>query len=601
MTDEEKDKGENQVSAEDGSVAIGGGVSNATIRVETHHHHPAPEKRDSIGYIEPFAGETYIPRGEVEREARDFLRKGGTGAVVGLHAPGGLGKTEFAKHAAEDLKKEGFAVLWVFLGARPLTEVVGGMLRDCGVQIPPNADYEAQKSLLRGALTERRYLVVFDDLREAAVNDLRELLPPPPSAALITSRVREIGAAQKTFALDKLNPKQARALLKAVLGAKAVNAERQAAEQLAERCAFNPLALEIAAKRIRQDADFKDPIRAYVEKLQKKPLAHLKMHGDQRWDMTFIFDLSYDDLDAADQQRFRALAVFAASGFSPAAAASLWNMDEDATRDLLRRFQNLSLILALKGDAPRYRLHDLLDEYAAEKLRANADEERAAFNGLGEWLLALFDEHELDNISNAPEVGLEFDNLARGAEWARTTGQGALLARLATAPRNWLHNYFRQNDLWLSWLEESLRLGVEDARLKANVLQAIGDVQQFRDDRDAALASYDEALKLFRQVGAKLGEANVYLSLGSTERENKNFSEAKRYFENAFQIYVLIGDQYSQARALYRLGDCLCDEERYKDAIIQYEEAIQLWTVIGVTDLIESILKPRIEKARRNL
>ena len=37
---------------------------------------------------------------------------------------------------------------------------------------------------------------------------------------------------------------------------------------------------------------------------------------------------------------------------------------------------------------------------------------------------------------------------------------------------------------------------------EANVLQAMGDVLQFRDEREAALASYEQALSLFRQVGA---------------------------------------------------------------------------------------------------
>jgi hypothetical protein len=54
---------------------------------------------------------------------------------------------------------------------------------------------------------------------------------------------------------------------------------------------------------------------------------------------------------------------------------------------------------------------------------------------------------------------------------------------------------------------------------QANVLQAIGDVQSFRDDKDAALTSYDHALTLFTQVGAKLGQANVLLALGQLQND----------------------------------------------------------------------------------
>ena len=52
-------------------------------------------------------------------------------------------------------------------------------------------------------------------------------------------------------------------------------------------------------------------------------------------------------------------------------------------------------------------------------------------------------------------------------------------------------------------LEEALQLYREiGSQLgEANVLQAIGDVQQFQDDRDAALESYAAALRLFQAIG----------------------------------------------------------------------------------------------------
>ncbi|MBC6940821.1 MAG: tetratricopeptide repeat protein, partial [Anaerolineae bacterium] len=123
----------------------------------------------------------------------------------------------------------------------------------------------------------------------------------------------------------------------------------------------------------------------------------------------------------------------------------------------------------------------------------------------------------------------------------------------------------------------------------------------FRKENDAALESYNAALTLFRQVGDKLGEANVHLSLGGLKREEKDLAGARKDFEGALSAYRAIGDQYSEARALYRLGDCFTDEEKYKEAILEYEEAIRLWTAIGLADLAESILKPRLERARKYL
>jgi tetratricopeptide (TPR) repeat protein len=598
------------VQTGNGGVGIGGNATNTTIITGTaviQPPAPPPESHDTIGFIPSFKGETYVHRGKIEEDVRAFLKNGGTGAIVGLHAPGGLGKTELAKHAAEDLKgefKDG--ILWIDVGEKKPYQVIADMLAKCGVQTQPGATYEQQLNELRHALMERRFLVVLDDVRTDALAGLADYLPPKPCSALITSRIQQIGGVNRTFALDHLTEEQAKELMDAVLGEEVVNVEKETAEKLAARCAFNPLALEIAARRIRQLQGIKKPIARYFEMAQAR-FRELKMEGDTRWNMETVFDLSYNDLSPEDQKRFRTLAVFAPTGFSPRAAAHLWGLDESGAGEILRRFQNLSLVLPVKGDFIRYRLHDLLDEYAGEKLRKDGKEAREFGDKLADWLIGFYNELYVPDIDNLPMGLMEKDNLLKACAHTRGYKDGDRLAQLTTRTLNWFNVYFVESKShWLAWLEASLQLGIdvstnEGKQLKANVLQAIGDVQQFRDDRDAALDSYNAALTLFRQVGDKLGEANVYLSLGGLKRGEKDFAGARNDFENALQVYRMIGDQYSQARALYRLGDCFSGEEKYGEAIAQYENAIQLWTAIGITDLVESILKPRLEEAKKHL
>ena len=57
-------------------------------------------------------------------------------------------------------------------------------------------------------------------------------------------------------------------------------------------------------------------------------------------------------------------------------------------------------------------------------------------------------------------------------------------------------------DAWRSY-EQALGLFREvGSRLgEANVLKAMGDVQNFRDERDKALGSYEQALGLFPRSG----------------------------------------------------------------------------------------------------
>ncbi len=152
-----------------------------------------------------------------------------------------------------------------------------------------------------------------------------------------------------------MTPEQARRLLEAILGPEVVAAEAEAAANLAARCAFNPLALEIAVRRIRQLQEFSRPIARYFE-LVRERFPELKMEGAARWDMERVFDLSYFDLNEADRARFRALAIFHPSGFAPEAAAHVWGLELFEALQTLSRFINLSLIQAVRGDLERYRL-----------------------------------------------------------------------------------------------------------------------------------------------------------------------------------------------------------------------------------------------------
>ncbi len=122
---------------------------------------------------------------------------------------------------------------------------------------------------------------------------------------------------------------------------------------------------------------------------------------------------------------------------------------------------------------------------------------------------------------------------------------------------------------------------------QANVLKAIGDVQSFRDDQDAALASYAEARTLFQQVGDKLGQANVRLSTGKIINSAGEFEEAIRLYEE-------IGDRYSIARGKAFFGEWLLDQGETERAVKLLGEAREGWALIGYdggVDYVDEILE----------
>jgi tetratricopeptide (TPR) repeat protein len=85
---------------------------------------------------------------------------------------------------------------------------------------------------------------------------------------------------------------------------------------------------------------------------------------------------------------------------------------------------------------------------------------------------------------------------------------------------------------------------------EANVLKAIGDVQQFRDEREAALASYAEALGLFRAVGARLGEANVLKAIGDVQQFRDEREAALASYAEALGLFRAVGARVGEANVL---------------------------------------------------
>jgi tetratricopeptide (TPR) repeat protein len=320
---------------------------------------------------------------------------------------------------------------------------------------------------------------------------------------------------------------------------------------LCRLCGYLPLALDIAASRLRKQLHFSaTPIATFNQTLTNRLKELQRGTAPDRLDsITANIALSYDDLDAADQRRLRALAVFAPSGFAPRAAAAVWGEDEADARTHLERLQDESLVMNAER-VGRFRLHDLVRDFAHLQLDA-AGEREATNRAHAEFLIGLFEEHYTDDLSNAPEVGDELENLREAVRWAREKNEGELLARLATVPHNWLYNVFRVWDEWQSWLAAVLRVGIDYApQLKANVLRALGDLQQFRKEMEAARASYAQALELYRAVGARLGEANVLRAMGDVQQFRDDRDAALQTYAQALELYRAVGDRLGEANVL---------------------------------------------------
>ncbi|OQY81154.1 MAG: hypothetical protein B6D41_20020, partial [Chloroflexi bacterium UTCFX4] len=451
--------------------------SNVTINQPAAPVQPPPTP---LAYAPQHVAPVYIARGIEEKVKRHLLSGNGKAALVSVYAPGGVGKTELATQIQHELRDQFENTFWLNCNDKSPEAVLDDTARAVACQLTPNLSFDARLTELGAHLAQHRYLLIFDDVRADNVALFQKFMPPAPCAALLTSRLTEIShqiPPDGFFHLNTMNATQARALLDATLTPERVQAEADAAARLLERCRYHPLALEIAARLILKLANegVAQPIAA-IEKRIAKRLSALQAGDDERNNLFAVFDTSYDDLTGAEQTRFRQLAVFAPSGFGIPAVASLWQTDESTAETTLERFCNFSLTRHNEQNAARFRFHDLLDEYAAAHLK-EVGEENKTRDAHAQDLVNLFEEHTLDDLSNARHVADELDNLRAACAWATQSKNGKLLAQLATTPRNWLYNIFRINEEWLEWLTTALQLGIADKKLQANTLQAIGDVQ----------------------------------------------------------------------------------------------------------------------------
>ena len=317
---------------------------------------------------------------------RDLLsgpgRPDSPGAVVvaAVIGAGGLGKTTLAVHAAHLLRAQyPDGQLYANLqgasapGLRP-SEVLARFLRDLGMdpaRIP--ADAEERAAQYRTRLTDRQVLIVLDDARDAA--QVRPLLPGSASCAvLVTTRNRMPDLAGSRFVdLDVLGPGEARDMFAGIIGPSRADAEpgghRRRCWPPAPGCRWpsgspGPGWPPGAAGRVRNLARRLSDERRRLDELKTGDLA-----------VRACFEVSFTSLpgparpDGVDPAHaFRLLGLWQGPSIGLPAAAALIGQPEDAVADALEVLVDAQL---LQSPAPdRYRFHDLLRAYAAERALA---------------------------------------------------------------------------------------------------------------------------------------------------------------------------------------------------------------------------------------
>lgn len=285
----------------------------------------------------------------------------------------GVGKTSLALHVAHrsrDVFPDG--QLWVPLNGassspRRPGDALNDLLRTLGVPgaaIPE--DYAERGALYRSRLAGRRVLVVLDDA--ASADQVRPLMPGTPGCALLaTSRPWLEGLDGARFVpLGPMTDQEATDLLARIIGDARVAEEPGAAAELAHACGTLPLALRVVGTRLAAR-----PCWALSEMVRRLADSSHRMREFEASDLSLRSSIaaSYDSLPELHRRAFCLLSLLDQADFAEWLTGVLLGDPDaaDITDDLAAR-SLLTPVHAAGTGEPRYRVHDLLHAYAAERL-----------------------------------------------------------------------------------------------------------------------------------------------------------------------------------------------------------------------------------------
>lgn len=589
-------------------------TARATVALERGHRESMP-----LAQL-PAAPSALVGRdGPLARLAELLYTQQQSGAmpVVCIDGPPGVGKTAMALRYAHDIVAQyRGGVLYANLngygaGVEPTgpSEVLNMFLRSMGTnpdRIP--AGSEERATMFRSLVHGRGILVVLDNA--ASSQQVRPLLPGSADCAvLVTSRQRLTGlllsaAPATSVTLNPLGPDDARDLLRKVIGADRIDAERQAADNLARRCAYLPLALRIASVKIAAHphdslADLADALSTENERLD-----FLSAGDEDTLTVRGVFSWSYQALPPQVARQFRLLGLHPGAILGVGVAAALAGVPCSVAQRMLDTLTEAHLVEQTGRD--RYQLHDLLRVYAAEQARAESREECSTAIGRAvDWYLASSDvavrvltPHRPHFELPAPLSGVqpaefgpgEYDRALRWCDVELPTMVG--ITRLAVEEQffeqAWqlpvtLLDYFFLRRPWDEWIRTH-EIGVVAAKQAGNAfghgwaLTNLAEAYRRRGDLDTAEKQFEQALQI---CPGRTGRGWSLAGLAFTRFDRGDYRSAVGYLEQMVEVFESIDGAFGVATALANLGDAYRELGELDRAWSCGERAYELYVTIN--------------------
>jgi tetratricopeptide (TPR) repeat protein len=488
-------------------------------------------------------------------------------SFVVLSGGPGIGKTALAVEWVRQnrhLFPDGclFADMHGFDLARPVTtaEVLDRFLRSFEVApgAMPNNIY-GQAALLRDLTAGRRMVTILDNVGEA--EQARPIIAAIDSLVLVTSRNLLLGLSAthgaRRLPVEPLEAQQCLDLLCHIVGREKIDAELTAAERLVLMCAGVPLAVRIAAERVRTRPHLM--IADHVEGLESEgQLDSLSIEGDGRAELRTVFSWSYQSLTVEAASLFRLLGLYPGRDFGVGVPLTLCPQNLNRVRRSLQELVGASLLVETGRD--RYKFHDLLRAYSAELVRNNEEMnvQESAARRLIDWYVSTAENADqlispgkasrIESLKSRRE-GQTFDSHADAVRWMEQERSNIIdVIRMAieigdfesaALMPNLLWGYYNLSKHWSDW-EECNEIGLEASRLagdkisEAYLLTSQGVAYRNLRETAKAIACHMRAIEIFQETGSDpVGLGYATQNLANAHSDIKQFDVALPYFQEA--------------------------------------------------------------------
>lgn len=519
-----------------------------------------------------------------------------TSRLITILAPGGMGKTRLALVAAhQQLLRHADGVFFVPLVAlKSPDDIITSIAEQTGYRFQHDQRRPLQQLL--DFLSDKHMLLVLDSyehLLDGATLVHAILEAAPHLQVLVTSRERLNLVGETVFVLGGLSfpPK----LCEVPLDYSAVQlfvkcAQRMRpdyelthAEHIIRICQLlegMPLAIELAAAwlEVLTPGEIADEIARSLDFL----CTSMRDVPERQRSMRAVFDSSWVRLAAVEQTAFMKLSVFQ-GGCTRRAALTVAGVD----LPVLSRLTDQALVKWLPEEE-RYAIHELLRQYAAEKLEQSGLDEaiRAAHAVYYATQIALreTDLEGADQVEALRDIAADLENVKTGFIWSVDHQQFATARQYigSLGLFFYMRGRFYEGIEWLTTFVDGLQ-NQEDADARAlfgRILTHIGILRLYGWENERALPLLRQALEIAREQNDRRQIAICLPRLAGAEAPTHR-ERAMEHCQESIAICRELDDKYLMGYAQHFLGYLARISGDLEECYHRTLEAVRLRREIG--------------------